>query len=119
MINPFKFLSGVKTQYVPLFVPIITTDTDTTYHIPIDMYGHILELAVDLHRENMALFSPVEYRTINEIGEEVSYLYKIDNIRPYFNLPNRIVIEYSIRFPDTEYYCNFITTENVSLHETV
>ena len=116
MINQFKFFSGVRIQYILL----ITKDTNTTYSIPLDMYGHILELAVDLHRENMVLFSPVEYRVENEIGEGVTYFYKIDNIVPYINMRNRVMIEYSIKFPDTEYYCDFTTQENISLYaETV
>lgn len=114
-MNKFKFLSGAKIRYVP----IITSDTHTTYHIPIDMYGQILQLGVDLHRTNLALFSAVNYDVENEIGVGISYLYKIDRVIPYFNIGNRISIEYSIRFPDTEYYCNFITTENTSLHETI
>ena len=117
-MKPFKFLSGVITP-TTRYVPIITKDTHTTYHIPIDMYGHILELAVDLHRDNYVLFNPVEYRTENEIGEGVTYFFKIDNVVPYFNIPNRVMIEYCIKFPDTEYYCDFITQENISLHETV
>ena len=112
-MKKFKFLSGVKIQYIP----IITKDTNTTYHIPIDMYGHILEVGVDLYRNNMALFSPVEYRVENEIGVGVTYFYKIDNVAPYFNeTTNRVMIEYSIKFPDTEYYCEFITQENLSLY---
>jgi len=83
------------------------------------MYGHIMEVAVGLHRENMALFSPVEYRVENEIGEGVTYFYNINNIVPYFNIPNRIVIEYSVKFPDTEYYCDFATQENISLYATI
>jgi hypothetical protein len=78
-----------------------------------------MEVAVGLHRENMALFSPVEYRVENEIGEVVTYFYKINNILPYFNIPNRIVIEYSVKFPDTEYYCDFSTQENISLYATI
>ena len=112
-MKPFKFLSSDKIQYVP----IITKDTHTTYHIPVDLYGHMSQLAVDLHRNNMALFGPVEYRGINEINEYVTYFYKIDNVAPYFdNTTNRIMIEYSIKFPDTEFYCNFITQENLSLY---
>jgi hypothetical protein len=83
------------------------------------MYGHIMEVAVDLHRENMRLFSSVYYRVENEIGEVVTYFYKINNILPYFNIPNRIVIEYSVKFPDTEYYCEFSTQENISLYATI
>ncbi len=83
------------------------------------MYGHIMEVAVGLHRENMMLFSPVEYRVENEIGEGVTYLYKINNIVPYFNIPNRIGIEYSVKFPDTEYYCDFSTQENISLYAPI
>ena len=111
-MNKFKFFSGTKLHYVP----IQTNDTNTTYHIPIDLYGHILELAVDLHRENMVLFSPVEYRIENEIGLGVSYFYKIDEIKQYLNIPNRIIIYYGIKFPDTEYYYNFITSENINLY---
>lgn len=112
-MKPFKFFSSDKIQYVP----IITKDTYTTYRIPIDLYRHMSQLAVDLHRNNMSLFGPVEYRVINEIGENVTYFYKIDNVAPYFdNTTNRIMIEYSIKFPDTEYYCNFITQENLSLY---
>ena len=76
MIKPFKFFSGTRIQYIL----IITKDSDTTYSIPLDMYGHIMEVAVGLHRENMMLFSPVEYRVENEIGERVTYFYKINNI---------------------------------------
>ena len=116
MIKPFKFFSGIRIQYVP----IITKDTHTTFHIPVDLYGHMIQLAVDLHRNDMNLFSLVDYRVINEIGENVTYFYKIDNIVPYFNIPNRIIIEYRIKFPDTEYYCDFITQENISLYaETI
>ena len=115
MIKPFKFFSGTRIQYIL----IITKDSDTTYSIPLDMYGHIMEVAVGLHRENMMLFSPVEYRVENEIGERVTYFYKINNIIPYFNIPNRIVIEYSVKFPDTEYYCNFVTQENISLYAPI
>jgi len=115
MIKPFKFFSGTRIQYIL----IITKDSDTTYSIPLDMYGHIMEVAVGLHRENMTLFSPVEYRVQNEIGEGVTYFYMINNIVPYFNIPNRIVIEYSVKFPDTEYYCEFTTQENISLYETI
>jgi hypothetical protein len=115
MIKPFKFFSGTRIQYIL----IITNSTNTTYSIPLDMYGHIMEVAVGLHRENRMLFSPVEYRVENEIGEEVTYFYKINNIVPYFNIPNRIVIEYSVKFPDTEYYCDFATQENISLYETI
>jgi hypothetical protein len=115
MIKPFKFFSGTRIQYIL----IITKDTDTTYSIPLDMYGHIMEVAVGLHRENIILFSPVEYRVENEIGEGVTYFYMINNIVPYFNITNRIMIEYSVKFPDTEYYCDFTTQENISLHETI
>ena len=115
MIKPFKFFSGTRIQYIL----INTNYTNTTYSIPLDMYGHIMEVAVGLHRENMVLFSPVEYRVENEIGEGVTYFYKIDNIVPYFNIPNRIGIEYSVKFPDTEYYCDFSTQENMSLYETI
>lgn len=115
MIKPFKFFSGIRIQYIL----IITNYTNTTYSIPLDMYGHIMEVAVGLHRENMVLFSPIEYRVKNEIGERVTYFYKINNIVPYFNIPNRIVIEYSVKFPDTEYYCDFSTQENISLYETI
>ena len=115
MIKPFKFFSGTRIQYIL----IITKDSDTTYSIPLDMYGHIMEVAVGLHRENMMLFSPVEYRVENEIGERVTYFYKINNIVPYFNIPNRIAIEYSVKFPDTEYYCNFVTQENISLYAPI
>ena len=116
MINQFKFFSGVRIQYIL----IITKDTNTTYSIPLDMYGHIMEVAVDLHRERLVLLSPVEYRVGNEIGEVVTYFYKINNIVPYYNMPDRIVIEYSIKFPDTEYYYDFITQENISLYaETI
>lgn len=115
-MKTFKFFSGTEIHYVP----IQTNDTNTTYHIPLDLYGHMSQLAVDLHRNNMALFGPVEYRGINEIGEYVTYFYKIDNVAPYFNnTTNRIIIYYSIRFPDTEYYCNFITSENINLYERV
>jgi hypothetical protein len=114
-MKPFKFFSGTRIQYIL----INTNYTNTTYSIPLDMYGHIMEVAVDLHRENMALFSPVEYRAENEIGEGVTYFYKINNIIPYFNIPNRIVIEYSVKFPDTEYYCDFSTQENISLYATI
>jgi hypothetical protein len=115
MIKPFKFFSGTRIQYIL----INTNYTNTTYSIPLDMYGHIMEVAVGLHRENMTLFSPVEYRVENEIGEGVTYFYKINNIEPYFIIPNRIVIEYSVKFPDTEYYCDFATQENISLYETI
>ena len=115
MIKPFKFFKGTRIQYIL----INTNYTNTTYSIPLDMYGHIMEVAVGLHRENMRLFSPVEYRVENEIGEGVTYFYKINNILPYFNIPNRIVIEYSVKFPDTEYYCDFSTQENISLYETI
>jgi len=115
MIKPFKFFSGTRIQYIL----IITNYTNTTYSIPLDMYGHIMEVAVGLHRENMRLFSPVEYRVENEIGEGVTYFYKINNIVPYFNIPNRIGIEYSVKFPDTEYYCDIATQENISLYETI
>jgi len=108
-MRSFKFFSGTRIQYIL----IITKDTNTTYSIPLDMYGHIMEVAVDLHRQNMILFSP------NEIGEGVTYFYKINNIVPYFNIPNRIVIEYSVKFPDTEYYCEFTTQENISLYEII
>lgn len=111
----FKFFSGVRIQYIL----IITKDTHTTYSIPLDMYKHIMELSVDLHRESLVLFSPVEYRVENEMGQGVTYFYKIENVVPYFNIPNRIMIEYSIKFPDTEYYCDFITGENMSLHATL
>jgi hypothetical protein len=114
-MKPFKFFSGIRIQYIL----IITNYTNTTYSIPLDMYGHIMEVAVGLHRENMSLFSPVEYRVENEIGEGVTYFYKINNIEPYFNIPNRIVIEYSVKFPDTEYYCDFATQENISLYEII
>jgi hypothetical protein len=114
-MKTFKFFLGTRTQYIP----IITKDTDTTYSIPLDMYGHIIEVAVDLYRENMILFSPVEYGVENEIGEWVTYFYKINNIVPYFNIPNRIVIEYSVKFPDTEYYCEFTAQENISSYETL
>ena len=114
-MNQFKFFSGTRIQYIL----IITKDTDTTYSIPLDMYGHIMEVAVDLHRQNMILFSPVEYRVQNEIGEGVTYFYMINNIVPYFNIPNRIGIDYSVKFPDTEYYCEFTTQENISLYETI
>jgi hypothetical protein len=114
-MKPFKFFSGKRIQYIL----IITKDTDTTYSIPLDMYGHIMEVAVGLHRENMTLFSPVEYRVENEIGEGVTYFYMINNIVPYFNITNRIMIEYSVKFPDTEYYCDFTTQENISLYETI
>jgi hypothetical protein len=83
------------------------------------MYGQIMEVAVDLHRENMVLFSSVYYRVENEIGEVVTYFYKINNILPYFNIPNRIVIEYSVKFPDTEYYFDFSTQENISLYAPI
>ena len=43
----------------------------------------------------------------------------IKGYTPYLNIPERIVIKYSIKFPDTEYYCNFITTERISLHEPI
>ena len=112
----FKFFSGIRKQYIL----IITKDTNTTYSIPLDMYGQIMKLAVDLHRENLVLFSPISYSVENEIGEGVTYFYKIDNIVPYFNIPDRIKIEYSVKFPDTEYYCDFITQENISLYaETI
>jgi hypothetical protein len=114
-MKTFKFFSGTRTQYIL----IITKDTDTTYSIPLDMYRHIMEVAVGLYRENMMLFSSVDYRVENEIGEGVSYFYKINNIVPYFNIPNRIVIEYSVKFPDTEYYCEFTTQENISLYENI
>jgi hypothetical protein len=114
-MKSFKFFSGTRIQYIP----IITNYTNTTYSIPLDMYGHIMEVAVGLHRENMALFSPVEYGVENEIGEGVTYFYKINNILPYFNIPNRIVIEYSVKFPDTEYYCDFSTQENISLYAPI
>jgi hypothetical protein len=114
-MKPFKFFSGTRIQYIL----INTNYTNTTYSIPLDMYGHIMEVAVDLHRENMTLFSPVGYRVENEIGEGVTYFYKINNILPYFNIPNRIVIEYSVKFPDTEYYCDFSTQENISLYATI
>jgi len=112
MNKPFKFFSGTRIQYIL----IITKDTDTTYSIPLDMYGRIMKEAVD---ENMILRSPRGYRVENEIGEGVTYFYKINNIVPYFNIPNRIVIEYSVKFPDTEYYCEFTTQENLSLYETI
>lgn len=116
MIKQFKFFSGIRIQYIL----IITKDTNTTYSIPLDMYGHIMEVAVGLYRERLVLFSPVEYRVENEIGEGVSYFYKINNIVPYYNMPDRIVIEYSIKFPDTEYYQDFKTSENISLYaETI
>jgi hypothetical protein len=115
MNKPFKFFSGIRIQYIL----IITKDTNTTYSIPLDMYGHIIQVAVDLYRENIILFSPVGYSVENEIGERVTYFYKINNIVPYFNIPNRIVIEYSVKFPDTEYYCEFTTQENTSLYETI
>ena len=115
MIKSFKFFSGTRIQYIL----IITKNTNTTYSIPLDMYGHIMEVAVDLYRENMMLFSSVEYGVENEIGEWVTYFYKINNILPYFNIPNRIVIEYSVKFPNTEYYCEFTTQENTSLYETI
>lgn len=108
-MKPFKFFSRIEMQCIPL----MTRDTDTTYHIPIDMYGHILQLAVDLHSENMTIASPVEYRAINEIGEEVTYLYKIENITLHSIRPNRIMIEYNIKFPDHQFYCNFVTTERI------
>jgi hypothetical protein len=114
-MKPFKFFSGTRIQYIL----INTNYTNTTYSIPLDMYGHIMEVAVGLHRENMALFSPVEYRAENEIGEGVTYFYKINNIIPYFNIPNRIVIEYSVKFPDTEYYFDFSTQENISLYAPI
>jgi hypothetical protein len=114
-MKPFKFFSGKRIQYIL----IIANYTNTTYSIPLDMYGHVMEVAVGLHRENMMLFSPVEYRVENEIGEGVTYFYKINNILPYFNIPNRIVIEYSVKFPDTEYYCEFSTQENISLYATI
>ena len=113
MINQFKFFSGVRIQYIL----IITKDTNTTFSIPLDMYGHIMEVAVDLHRERLVLLSPVEYRVENEIGEGVTYFYKINNVAQYINIPNRIVIEYSVKFPDTEYYCEFVTVENISLYD--
>lgn len=116
MIKPFKFFSGIRIQYIL----IITKDTNTTYSIPLDMYKHIMEVAVDLHRERLVLLSPVEYRVGNEISEVITYFYKINNIVPYYNMPDRIVIEYSVKFPDTEYYCDFITQENISLYaETI
>ena len=115
MIKPFKFFSGTRIQYIL----INTNYTNTTYSIPLDMYGHIMEVAVGLHRENRMLFSPVEYRAENEIGEGVTYFYMINNIVPYFNITNRIMIEYSVKFPDTEYYCDFTTQENISLYETI
>jgi len=54
-MKSFKFFSGTRIQYIL----IITNYTNTTYSIPLDMYGHIMEVAVGLHRENMILFSPV------------------------------------------------------------
>ena len=115
MIKPFKFFSGIRIQYIL----IITKDTNTTFSIPLDMYGHIMEVAVDLHRERLVLLSPVEYRVENEIGEGVTYFYKINNVVPYCDDPNRIMIEYSVKFPDTEYYCDFITQENISLYAEI
>ena len=115
-IMDFKFFSGIRKQYIL----ITTRDTNTTYSVPLDMYKHIMEVAVDLHRERLVLLSPVEYRVGNEISEVVTYFYKINNIVPYFNIPDRIKIEYSVKFPDTEYYCDFITQENISLYaETI
>ena len=114
-MKTFKFFSGTRIQYIL----INTNYTNATYSIPLDMYGQIMEVAVDLHRENMVLFSSVYYRVENEIGEGVTYFYKINNIVPYINIPNRIVIEYSVKFPDTEYYCDFSTQENISLYATI
>ena len=115
-MNKFKFFSGIRKQYIL----ITTRDTNTTYSIPLDMYGQIMKLAVDLHRENLVLFSPISYRIENEIGVGIDYFYKINNVAQYINIPNRIVIEYSVKFPDTEYYCDFITQENISLYaETI
>lgn len=119
MIKQFKFFLG-ETKKSTQFVPVMTCDTDTTYHIPIDLYGRILELAVDLYRENMALFSLIEFNLIDAVNNVgITYYYKIDNITPYLNIPDRIVIEYSIKFPDMEYFCNFKTTERISLHNGI
>lgn len=111
----FNLLRGNKKD--TLNVPIITKETQETYHIPIDLYRSINQLGVDLYRENMVLFSPIEFNLSADYGEQITYLYKIDNITPYFNMPDRIVIEYSIKFPATQEYCEFLTSERLSLYE--
>jgi hypothetical protein len=112
-MNKFKFFSGIRIQYIL----ITTRDTNTTYSIPLDMYGHILQLGVDLYRNNLALFDYFEYRIENEIGVGITYLYKVDFVTSNSMSPDRIRIEYSIRFPGTEYYCEFVTEENISLYD--
>lgn len=117
-MKDFKFFS-IKDYQEVRFVPVMTHDTNTTYHIPLDLYGNILRVGFDLYTENMSLFSPVEFNITNEIGEQVTYYYKITDVYQFSYNPVRIRIKYSIKFPDTEYYCNFITTERISLHDGV
>lgn len=112
-IKPFKFLIG--RTHKTLYVPIMTRDHNTTFHIPLELYGKILELGVDLYRENMALLSPIEFNLIDPVDNVgITYYYKITNIRQTSFNPDRITIEYSVKFPDTLYFYDFKTIERIS-----
>lgn len=118
-MKSFKFLSENKKTPIQ-YVPIITYDTFTTYQIPLQLYGRILTTGVDLYTENMTLFSPIEFNLIDPVDNVgITYYYKITNIRQTSYNPVRITIDYSIKFPDTEYFCNFHTTERLFLNETI
>ena len=123
-MQQFKFLSvhNNTTQ----FIQITTYDTHRTYLVPMDLYGNVLELAVNLYnsnenvREDTLIRIMEGYRRfpihnhiiVNEIGAGVMYQYKLTSVEELVG-GTRIMIFYSVRFPDNEYYSHFKTTHRI------
>lgn len=116
-MKTFKFFSGINRH--PIFVPIRTWDTDTTYHIPIDLYGNILEIGLSIHHGHTLAPTIIgSHLNINEVGQAVYYQYRITDVLEIAWFENsrtatRVRIFYQIRFPDQEYFCKFKTVERI------
>lgn len=111
-MKPFKFFSGL--YYRTRFVPVLTWDTNTTYHIPLEIYGNVLTIGIDsynLYRNLREDFPINNYTVVNEMNVGVMYQYRLKKVEEI--TANHVRIYYQVRFPDSEYYCNFKTTERI------
>jgi hypothetical protein len=124
MLKEFKFFS--EHNNITQFMQITTYDTHMAYLVPMDLYGNVLELAVNLYNSNEnvsedTLIRIIEGRQpfpihnhiiVNEVGAGVMYQYKLASVEELVG-GTRIMILYCVRFPDSEFFCNFRATHRI------
>lgn len=104
-MDNFKFFAGISSSRQ--LIPIITTDTNSVFMIPTDLFGKVLNIALAIHRGAQYLNYPTFYR--NYDGS--AFHFRVTNVEPFVR--GMITINYIILFPNTVTFKKFSTTKSV------